>query len=199
MKAPEHTTDRRAPIIERIEVRTQRPDHAQAYRHALRGNPVARVAEGPLLEGCIADAAIAPTNGFGHLDAGIDGVFARRFGRRTQRSLQERIGLEFDGELPVGNAIILATGDLALPFMVAAPATQFPASITPEPMLYRSIRAALDALDAWNAADEGPWIQSVILPDPAVAARSWDVGQLAMQLSAALRDWQRLIRSRHAA
>jgi hypothetical protein len=179
MKAPEHTTDRRAPIIERIEVRTQRPDHAQAYRHALRGNPVARVAEGPLLEGCIADAAIAPTNGFGHLDAGI--------------------GLEFDGELPVGNAIILATGDLALPFMVAAPATQFPASITPEPMLYRSILAALDALDAWNAADEGPWIQSVILPDPAAAARSWDVGQLAMQLSAALRDWQRSIRSRHAA
>ena len=99
MKAPEPSTDRRAPIIERIELRAQRPDHAQAYRHALRGNPVAHVAEGPLLEGCIADAAIAPTNGFGQLDAGIDGVFARRFGRRTQRSLQERIGLE--GEIKV--------------------------------------------------------------------------------------------------
>jgi hypothetical protein len=111
--------------LSRVEFRTPIASHADLYRSLLGDIPGVSVVDGPLLEGCVADAVIAPTNSFGYLDAGIDSAFARRFGRRLQRSLQERIGCEFDAEMPIGQAAVIPSGDLALPFVVAAPATQF--------------------------------------------------------------------------
>lgn len=159
------------------------------------------VSDRPLLEGCVADAAIAPTNSFGYLDAGIDGAFARRFGRRLQRALQERIGLDFDGEMPVGEALVLPTGDLSMPFVVAAPASQFPSAIATEPLLYRSLIAAFRAIDAWNVVEEGPPIERVIMPDVAQACAGWEIDRLAPQVRRAIEVWQqsRISLSRRAA
>ena len=119
----------------RIELRTTVATNAAVYRALLGDLPGLKVVSGSLLDGCIADAVIAPTNSFGYLDTGIDSAFARRFGPRLQRALQERIGGEFDSELPVGEAIIIPTGDFTMPFMVAAPATQLPGCISANPMV----------------------------------------------------------------
>ena len=181
----------RAPWLGRIELRTSITSHAAIFREALGEEPGVTVMEGPLLDGCAADAAIAPTNGFGYLDAGIDGAFARRFGRRLQRSLQERIGQEYDGELPCGSAVIVPSGDLSLPLVVAAPVTQYPGGISGEPMIYPAMLAALRAVDAWNAADEGPWIQSVLLPDPTRPPVAWQAERVALQVSEAVQAWRR--------
>lgn len=177
--------------LARIELRTPIAYHADLYRALLGDLPGISVVDGPLLEGCIADAVIAPTNSFGYLDAGIDSAFARRFGRRLQRSLQERIGWEFDAELPVGEAVILATGDLSLPFVVASPATHFPGAIDQDPMIYASVRAALRAVDQANAAGELPPIESVVMPDIARIVPGWETDTLIMQLREAIEAWRR--------
>jgi len=182
-----------APRPLRIELRTSVATNAVIYRALLGDLPGLKVVSGPLLDGCIADAVIAPTNSFGYLDAGIDSAFARRFGPRLQRALQERIGCEFDAELPVGEAIIIPTGDFTMPFMVAAPATQFPGYISGEPLVYSALHAALRAIHAWNIADEWPPIESIVLPDMASAAHGWHADALVLQVREALEAWNREI------
>ena len=177
--------------LARIELRSHVPAHADLYRALLGDIAGVSIVDGPLLEGCIADAVIAPTNSFGYLDTGIDGAFARRFGRRLQRSLQERIACEFDAELPVGEAVILPSGDFTLPFIVMAPATQFPGTISNEAMIYRSVNAALRSIERWNAADEMPPIESAIIPDIAGFAHGRDVDRVLLQLREALEGWRR--------
>lgn len=197
------SSDTRPVRLARVEFRTPIASHADLYRALLGDIPGISVVDGPLLEGCVADAVIAPTNSFGYLDAGIDGAFARRFGRRLQRALQERIGCEFEAEMPVGNAVVIPSGDLSLPFVVAAPATNLPGTIAAEPMIYRSLLAALRVIDAWNAADEGPIIESAIMPDIARIVQGWDADRLVLQLREAMLAWrreadERIIRSRAA-
>jgi O-acetyl-ADP-ribose deacetylase (regulator of RNase III) len=176
--------------LSRVEFRTPVASNADLYRALLGDIPGVSVVDGKLLEGCVADAAIAPTNGFGYLDTGIDCAFARRFGRRLQRALQERIECEFDCEMRVGEAIVVPTGDLSLPFVVAAPATQFPGTIADEPMMYRSELAGLRAIDAWNAADEGPIIESVVVPDVARLSHGWEPERVLLQVREALMQWR---------
>ena len=176
--------------LARIQLRSNVPAHADLYRALLGDIAGVSIVDGPLLEGCIADAVIAPTNSFGYLDTGIDGAFARRFGRRLQRSLQERIACEFDAELPVGEAVILPSGDFTLPFVVMAPATQLPGALSKEPMIYRAVNAALRSIDAWNAADEMPPIESVIMPDIAGIDCGWDADRLVLQLRESLAGWR---------
>ena len=174
-----------------IQLRTSVAANAAMYRALLGDLPGLSIVRGPLLDGCVADAVIAPTNSFGYLDAGIDSAFARRFGPRLQRALQERIAGEFDAELPVGQAIIIPTGDFTMPFMVAAPATQFPGYISAEPLVYSALNAALQAVNAWNIADEWPPIESIVLPDIARATHGWRVENLVLQVREALEEWNR--------
>lgn len=169
-----------------IQFRTSIAANAAVYRTLLGDLPGLSIVRGPLLDGCIADAVIAPTNSFGYLDAGIDSAFVRRFGPRLQRALQERIACEFDAELPVGEAIIIPTGDFAMPFMIAAPTTQFPGYISGEPLLYNALHAALRAVDAWNIADEWPPIETIVLPDLASATHKWRAEILVLQVREAL-------------
>jgi O-acetyl-ADP-ribose deacetylase (regulator of RNase III) len=174
-----------------IQLRTSVAANAAMYRALLGDLPGLSIVSGPLLDGCVADAVIAPTNSFGYLDTGIDSAFAHRFGPRLQRTLQERIACEFDAELPVGEAIIIPTGDFTMPFMVAAPATQFPGYISSEPLVYSALHAALRAVNAWNIADEWPPIESIVLPDMARAAHGWRAETLVLQVREALEAWNR--------
>ena len=172
-----------------IELRTSAARHADLYRATLGDVPGLMVTEGPILGPCAHDAVIAPTNSFGYLDGGVDHAFAQRFGPRLQRALQERIACEHEGELPIGSATIVATGDFALPFLVAAPATRLPGSISVEPYLYSAMVAAFQAIARWNAADEGPTIDNVVLPDIARWMPGWHPDRLVPQLRQAIEAW----------
>lgn len=173
-----------------VELRTNQPRHADLFRAVLGDQPELVVEEGDLLHGTAKDAVIAPTNSFGYLDSGLDGLFARRFGGRLQRQLQEAIACDWAGELPVGEALITPTGDFALPFLVAAPATRLPGSISTEPNVYLSLLAALRAVDAWNAADDGPCMECVLLPDMSRYLSGWTPERLSFQLRTALEAWR---------
>ena len=177
--------------LSRIEFRTPVASHADLCRALLGDIQGVSVVDGKLLEGCVADAVIAPTNGFGYLDTLIEGAFARRFGRRLQRTLQERIESEFDAELEVGRAAIVPSGDLSMPFVVMSPLTCFPGTMPKEPSVGRSLLAGIRAVEDWNAADEGPTIESVIVPDMAMVASGWDAEIVFMQAREALEQWRR--------
>jgi O-acetyl-ADP-ribose deacetylase (regulator of RNase III) len=67
------------------------------------------------------DAVVSPANSFGFMDGGIDLAYSRRFGWNVQASVQERIRDRFDGELLVGQALSVPTGDADFPLLIAAP------------------------------------------------------------------------------
>lgn len=173
-----------------VELRTADARNADHFRATLGDIPEMLIEQGPLLADTAKDAVIAPTNSFGYLDSGLDGLFSRRFGGRLQRALQEQIACEWAGELPVSESVIVATGDFGLPFLIAAPATRLPGSITAEPNMYLSLLAALRAVDDWNALDEGPYMECVVLPDMSRYLPGWTAERLSFQLRSALDAWR---------
>lgn len=73
------------------------------------------------ISGVTADAIISPANSFGFMDGGIDLVYSRRFGWQLQERLQKLLRDEYDGELPVGMAVLLGTDDPGIPYLISAP------------------------------------------------------------------------------
>jgi len=65
--------------------------------------------------------------------------------------------------LPVGQAIVLATGHESIPFLVSASTMRVPGSISRTVNVYLAFRAALIAVLAHNAATGKP-IQSLLVP-----------------------------------
>jgi hypothetical protein len=56
--------------------------------------------------------------------------------------------------------------------------------------MYRSVLAGLRAIDAWNAADEGPIIESVVVPDVARLSHGWEPERVLLQVREALMQWR---------
>lgn len=71
------------------------------------------------------DALISPDDSFG----GIDMAYSRHFGWHLEKRVQDTIQSDFDGELLVGQALIVPTGKTpedALPYLIAAPTMRIP-------------------------------------------------------------------------
>ena len=98
-----------------------------------------------------ADAIVSPANSFGCMDGGIDLVYSRFFGWELEANLKELLAERHYGELPVGQAVILATGHKSIPFLVSAPTMRVPSSISRTVNVYLAFRAALIAVREHNA------------------------------------------------
>lgn len=110
-----------------------------------------------------ANAILSPANSFGHMDGGIDLLYSRYFGWDLQTNLQARLAEHHYGELPVGQAIVLATGHARFPFLVSAPTMRIPTRIDQTVNVYLAFRAALIAVITHNAVDDEA-IQSLLVP-----------------------------------
>ena len=89
------------------------------------------------------DAVVSPANSFGFMDGGIDMLYTQHFGWRVQERLQETIREHHHGELLVGAAEIVDTGDPDLPFLIAAPTMRVPTILRDSVNPYLAARAAL--------------------------------------------------------
>ena len=89
------------------------------------------------------DAVVSPANSFGFMDGGIDMLYTQHFGWGVQERLQEAIREHHHGELLVGAAEIVETGDPDLPFLVAAPTMRVPTILRDSVNPYLAARAAL--------------------------------------------------------
>ena len=98
---------------------------ADAWAAACGSLPNVAVHRGSILD-CHCDAVVSPANSFGFMDGGIDHAYSRHFGWHVQTRLQETIRRTHHGELLVGAAAIVATDDVRIPFVIAAPTMRVP-------------------------------------------------------------------------
>jgi O-acetyl-ADP-ribose deacetylase (regulator of RNase III) len=110
-----------------------------------------------------ADAIVSPANSFGYMDGGIDLLYSRYFGWELETKLQALLSEQHYGELPVGQAVVLATGHDLIQFLVSAPTMRVPMSINETVNVYLTFRAALIAVLAHNARAAAP-IRSLLVP-----------------------------------
>ncbi len=83
------------------------------------------VEEGSILD-VECDAVVSPANSFGFMDGGIDGLYLDHFGPDIQLRVRKRILEGHDGELLVGMADIVETGNDTIPYLIAAPTMRVP-------------------------------------------------------------------------
>jgi O-acetyl-ADP-ribose deacetylase (regulator of RNase III) len=72
------------------------------------------------------DAIVSPANSFGFMDGGLDLALSERFGWDLEKRLQEKINALPEGELLVGQAITIETGDKEIPYLISAPTMRIP-------------------------------------------------------------------------
>ncbi|HEY1065468.1 MAG TPA: macro domain-containing protein [Pirellulales bacterium] len=93
-------------------------DLADAWQRHCGDLPDVTVHRGSILELDV-DAVVSPANSFGFMDGGIDARYSERFGWQVQARLQELIRSRHHGELLVGAAEIVETGNLRTPLAIA--------------------------------------------------------------------------------
>jgi O-acetyl-ADP-ribose deacetylase (regulator of RNase III) len=89
------------------------------------------------------EAVVSPANSFGFMDGGIDMIYSLHFGWGVQERLQQLIKERHHGELLVGAAEIVETGDLSTPYVIAAPTMRVPMVLEYSPNPYLAARAVL--------------------------------------------------------
>jgi O-acetyl-ADP-ribose deacetylase (regulator of RNase III) len=87
------------------------------------------------------DAMVSPANSFGFMDGGIDDLYMDHFGSEIQMVVRRQIFDHHGGELIVGNADIVETGDAGVPFLIVAPTMRVPMVLTDSVNPYLAARA----------------------------------------------------------
>jgi O-acetyl-ADP-ribose deacetylase (regulator of RNase III) len=116
---------------------------ADAWEKACSGLDGVSVHRGSIFD-VACDAVVSPANSFGFMDGGIDALYVDRFGIEVQTRLRRLILDRHHGELLVGAAEMVETGDPAQPFLIAAPTMRVPMVLGPETVNpYLATRAVL--------------------------------------------------------
>ena len=110
-----------------------------------------------------ADAVVSPANSFGFMDGGIDLVYSKRFGWELQERLQQLLRSEHDGELPVGQAVIVPTYDKDIPLLISAPTMRIPMDVSGTVNAYLAFRAVIRAARHYNRSAAKP-IETILSP-----------------------------------
>lgn len=87
------------------------------------------------------DAVVSPANSYGFMDGGIDLLYSHYFGWEVQKKLQNLIKEKHHGELLIGQADIVETDNLQIPFMISAPTMRVPMILKDSVNPYLAARA----------------------------------------------------------
>lgn len=122
------------------------------------------------------DAIVSPANSFGFMDGGLDHALSERLGWDLEKRLQQIIRESPEGELLVGQSILLETGDSEIPFLISAPTMRIPTNFN----IDTSVNAYLAMKAILIRATNDERINSVAIPglctgvgrmQPVIAAR----------------------------
>lgn len=174
-----------------IHLRDTNPAMAAAWQDAFASDPDVEVSAGDILE-LNADAIVSPANSFGYMDGGIDLAYSKRFGFQLEARLQATLLEHHHGELPVGQAAIVPTGDPDISFLVSAPTMRVPASVARSLNAYLAFRASLIAVLRHNGLAEQP-ISSMLVPGLCTGVGEMPPNRAARQMKAA---YESIIRGR---
>lgn len=130
------------------------------------------------------DAMASPANSFGFMDGGIDFDISVRFGWDLQKKLQQTIILLPEGELLVGQAIILETGDKHVPYLISAPTMRVPMdfNIGTSVNAYHAMKAILIIAKNHHA------INSIVIPGLCTGTGKMNPMVAAKQMRAAFNE-----------
>jgi O-acetyl-ADP-ribose deacetylase (regulator of RNase III) len=147
----------------KIFLRDINADVVAAWAEAFAGCGDVEVSRGDIF-GLAADAIVSPANSFGYMDGGIDAAYTAHFGRELPERLREVLRRDWDGELPVGCAVVVGTNDARIPFLVSAPTMRVPMNVSDTVNAYLAFRAALIAVRNHNRAGPEIPIRSILCP-----------------------------------
>jgi len=169
-------------MSERLNVilRDLNPAMEEAWTRHFSGCPAVEVGRGEIFDVC-ADAIVSPANSFGFMDGGIDAVYLNRFGTGLQHRLQSTLREQFHGELPVGQAVLVETGDPQIPWLVSAPTMRIPMPVAHTMNAYLAFRATLVAVAEHNRSSDQP-IKTVLCPGLATAIGRMPAPRCAQQM-----------------
>jgi O-acetyl-ADP-ribose deacetylase (regulator of RNase III) len=170
----------------RILLRDRDSELVAAWARHFAGIAAVEVGQGDIFERS-ADAVVSPANSFGFMDGGIDLVLSHRFGWELSDRLRQRIEAEHDGELLVGEALLLETHDPEIPFLVSAPTMRVPQNVAETPNAYLAFRAVLRAARAHERAGARP-MKSILCPGLATATGRMPPERCAFQMAIAYRE-----------
>jgi O-acetyl-ADP-ribose deacetylase (regulator of RNase III) len=135
-----------------------------------------------------ADAIVSPANSFGIMDGGLDLAIRDVLGYAVQGRVQDVIVRKYHGELPVGCAEIVETGDHRWRFLISAPTTRVPESVAYSINAYLAFRAALVAVENFNKAQCKRPIDSVVCCGLATGIGGMSASRCASQMRIAYKE-----------
>jgi O-acetyl-ADP-ribose deacetylase (regulator of RNase III) len=159
-------------------LRDKSPEMVMAWLEAFSDDGPWSVGSGDILR-TKADAIVSPANSYGYMDGGIDLAYRNFFGLGLQNRLQAVLQRDFNGCLPVGQAVVIPTLKESIPHMVAAPTMERPHNVANTENAYVAMKAALRAVQEFNGRSKEP-IQKILIPglctgigrmDPFVSAK----------------------------
>jgi O-acetyl-ADP-ribose deacetylase (regulator of RNase III) len=101
------------------------PKLIEAWKEFFVGEEKVSIIEGDITK-IECDAIVSPANSFGFMDGGLDYELSERFGWDLEKRLQQQIRDLPEGELLVGQAMLLETGDADVPLLISAPTMRIP-------------------------------------------------------------------------
>jgi len=124
---------------------------ARAWRKTFEDRDDVEVVEGDYFSRPAA-AMVSPANSFGIMDGGLDKAIRDQLGFKVQQAAQRMIVERYHGEMPVGTAELVDTGDDRWPRLVVAPTMRVPESVAQTLNAYLAFRAIVLACKRANVA-----------------------------------------------
>lgn len=157
-----------------------------AFTQVFGGHDRVSFGSGDLLRADV-DAIVSPANSFGRMDGGIDLHYRNQLGLKVERRLRELIEARYeDGELPVGEALVVSTGHATIKRMIAAPTMRTPQNIRGTDNVRRATLAALRAA----AALREPAVARLGVPGMGTGVGRMDPFEAAEQMFEAWMEWR---------
>lgn len=165
----------------RLHLIDSNPEVASALQTAFAAFPGVETLCGNLLAhavGCV----VSPANSYGFMDGGFDKVLYGFFGPEIQVRVQEAIIRRPEGHLPIGSALLVATGHRRIPLLLVAPTMILPGEVAAL-NAYRAMRAVLR-----TASREAGRISRLYCPGLATGVGGVDASEAAMEMARAYQD-----------
>ncbi|WP_037362633.1 macro domain-containing protein [Amycolatopsis orientalis] len=119
-----------------------------------------RVHRGSVLD-IAAQAVVSPANSYGWMRGGIDAVYARAF-PGIEQSVRSAVLASYGGELPIGESVIVPTGESEPAWLISAPTMREPGERLPADTVHPYLAARAVFLQ-WQRGqlDSGPVASAV--------------------------------------
>jgi O-acetyl-ADP-ribose deacetylase (regulator of RNase III) len=141
------------------------------------------------------DAVVSPANSFGFMDGGIDAVYLDHFGNDIQLRVRKQIFEQHQGELLVGQADVVETGNKMIPFLIAAPTMRVPMILRDSVNPYLAARAIFLLITrgtflsgTFSGKKISDHIQTIVMPGLGTGVGRISANTCAHQVRAAIDD-----------